>query len=108
LATTSSRELTEYRALYELEPWGEDRDDWRVGQLTALVSNLFREKGAKPRPAGDFMWVTLTAAKPKQSGQEILDHLRAVAIPKRVVVQEREKKKAKLEKLAKQRKEGKD
>jgi hypothetical protein len=96
--------------LYELDPWGTDRDDWRIGQLTALVSNLFREKGSQPKPAGAFMWVTLTTPKPKQTGQEILDQLRTIAVPKRIAEREKKERQAKLaeRKRRKEERKGKD
>jgi hypothetical protein len=55
LATTSSRELCEYMALYELDPWGEERADMRAGIVAATVANVFRGKNTKPLTPSDFM-----------------------------------------------------
>ena len=46
--------LEEWRAFARLEPFGDQRADLRVGQLTALVANAMREKGTKPYSWADF------------------------------------------------------
>jgi len=50
LRTVSSRELTEWRALYRLEPFGTVRDDWRTGQLCSVLANLQRDPKKRPQP----------------------------------------------------------
>ena len=51
LARISSRELSEWMAYYELEPWGEERADLRAGIIASAMANVW---GAKTKPA-DFM-----------------------------------------------------
>lgn len=51
----SSREFAEWQLYYQKEPWGEERADLRVAQLTALTANINRAKGQKPFQAIDFM-----------------------------------------------------
>lgn len=46
----SSRELSEWMAYYNLEPWGEAEMDLRFGVLCALTANIHRAPG---RPAAD-------------------------------------------------------
>ncbi len=44
-------------AYYELEPFGEQRDDLRTAQLMTLQANIHRDTKKQPRPfqAADFM-----------------------------------------------------
>lgn len=48
--------LEEWRAFARLEPFGDDRADFRVGQLTAIVANATRVKGSKERTWLDFAY----------------------------------------------------
>jgi len=41
--------------LYNLEPWGEFRADYRMGIQMASIYNMFRGKDSKPLNAMDFM-----------------------------------------------------
>lgn len=52
LASMSSRELSEWMAYYELEPFGEGRADLRAGTVAAVVARSAGSKSAKP---SDFM-----------------------------------------------------
>lgn len=49
-------ELRQWQAYAALHPIGPARDDWRVAQLTALMFNINRGKGAAPARINDFMW----------------------------------------------------
>jgi hypothetical protein len=55
LLSISARELAEWRAYYELEPWDEMRGDLRNAMLMALLANINRKKGAQPFRPSDFM-----------------------------------------------------
>jgi hypothetical protein len=57
LSGISSRELSEWRAYYELEPFGEERSDLRSGTIAAVVANTARDPKKRRRPykASDFM-----------------------------------------------------
>lgn len=46
----SSRELTEWMAYYQLEPWGEERADLRAGIIAATVANAARDPKKRRRP----------------------------------------------------------
>lgn len=54
LTRVSSRELTEWMAYYELEPFGEERADLRAGIIASTVANVNRAKGKAYQPQ-DFM-----------------------------------------------------
>lgn len=51
-----AREMQEWLAFYGLEPFGAERDDWRSAQLTTIVANALRGKGARSFRMADFMW----------------------------------------------------
>ena len=50
----NSREFAEWRAFFELEPWGEERADLRAGIIASTIANVNRSKGKAFSP-GDFM-----------------------------------------------------
>jgi hypothetical protein len=57
LARIDSAELTEWRAFYELEPFGDLIADQRHGIATAVLANVNRDSKRKPDPyvAADFI-----------------------------------------------------
>lgn len=57
LARISSRELGEWMAYYELEPFGEPRADLRAGIVASTVANTARDARRRARPfkPQDFM-----------------------------------------------------
>lgn len=68
-----SAEFVEWLAVYELEPFGEERADFRAGIIASTVANSVSKRHFSPR---DFMpkWDRQVAAKPQQS----LDQQRAI------------------------------
>lgn len=64
---------------YELEPWGEERADLRIGTLAAATVNLHLKKGAKPFRAPDFMPYLGSKPEAAASAAEIKSVLRSVA-----------------------------
>lgn len=55
LCEISSEQLSEWMAYSRLEPWGEERDDLRMGIIASTIANVYREKGKKPFKPQDFM-----------------------------------------------------
>lgn len=57
LEDTTSAELTEWAAFYEMEPFGPERGDLQAGIVAATVANVNRDpkKQKKPYNAQDFM-----------------------------------------------------
>lgn len=55
LGEISSRQFAEWMAYSRLEPWGEDRDDLRMGIVASVIANSNRGKGKKPYKPQDFM-----------------------------------------------------
>lgn len=50
LRETTSAELTEWRAYYQLEPWGSLMDDRRHGIATSVLANVNRDAKRTPNP----------------------------------------------------------
>lgn len=50
-------EFLEWRAWYEMEPRGEERDDWRSALQSAVLANVHRNTKKKKTPFGpkDFL-----------------------------------------------------
>lgn len=54
LCRITARELVEWMAYYELEPWGEERADLRAAIVASTIANIFRGKRAAYK-VEDFM-----------------------------------------------------
>jgi hypothetical protein len=44
----TTRQLTEWRAYADLEPFDEEREDYRAASIVHAIRNAFRKKGAPP------------------------------------------------------------
>ena len=66
----NSREFAEWRAFFELEPWGEERADLRAGIIASTIANVNRSKGKAFSP-GDFMPEFDKPARTQQTPQEM-------------------------------------
>lgn len=57
LSRISSRELAEWMAFYQLEPWGAETEDWRTGLVASTIANVNRDQKRRRRPyePQDFM-----------------------------------------------------
>lgn len=56
LAGMSSRQMAEWRAFWQVEPFGVFRDDWRFACLLAMLANMFRDgKNSPPVGPQEFM-----------------------------------------------------
>lgn len=51
----SAREFAEYIAFWQLEPWGEEREDYRSALICAVLANVWRPKGSRDYRPEDFM-----------------------------------------------------
>lgn len=76
LATISSAELTKWMAYYAVSPFGEDRADYRVAQLTALTANQARDPKTPSFSPADFMPYVQQQTKP--SGKGLFKKIKAV------------------------------
>jgi hypothetical protein len=55
LAEMTSAQFAEWLAYSRIEPWGEEREDLRIGIIASMIANMFREKGKKPAQPSDFI-----------------------------------------------------
>lgn len=83
LSRVSSHELTEWMAYYGLEPWGEEREDYRAGVQVSTLANIHRDKEKRPQPFGpwDFFQRPGTPpedAQPRQHWQGMLAAVRMI------------------------------
>lgn len=84
LATTSSEELTDWRAFDSVEPIGDGRLDLGFGVVAATVANyagMARKSGSDPASPKDFMPL-LPKKTQSQSQQELRTMLMAM-VPKK-------------------------
>ena len=51
----TSLQFAEWMAYSRLEPWGEERDDLRMGIVASTIANVYRKEGKKPFKPADFM-----------------------------------------------------
>ena len=63
LETLTWKQLLDWLIYYELEPFGEERADYRIGQLTAAVHNALRRSGGRTWKASDFLLGTPVKAE---------------------------------------------
>ena len=55
LSEISSAQYAEWLAYSKLEPWGEERDDLRMGIVASTIANVNRGKGQKAFTPDQFM-----------------------------------------------------
>ena len=55
LSEISSTQFAEWIAYARIEPWGEERDDLRMGIIASTLANIHKPKGRKPYKPQDFM-----------------------------------------------------
>jgi len=75
LERVSSRTLGEWRAFAQLEPFGDQRADLRMGQLTAIVANAMRAKGSKAYDWTDFAYGN-SKRKRATTDDDMLDYVK--------------------------------
>ncbi len=74
LARIDARELAEWQAYFRLEPFGEERADWRQAQTTAMLANVNLAKNAKPIDPSLFIF----GHEPPKQETSLADQIRAV------------------------------
>ena len=69
----SSKEISEWGIYFSLEPWGEERQDMKFGQLCALIANAVTGKKGRTFKPEDFLLKTKADEKP--AWQEMLTQI---------------------------------
>ena len=67
----NSRQYSEWRAYYEVEPWGEERADLRSAIIACTIANVNRAKGKAFKPS-DFMPEFNKPIKERQTQAEMI------------------------------------
>lgn len=72
LARIDSRELSEWMAYYQLEPWGTETEDLRTGLVTSAIYNVNRDpkKNRRPFSPEDFVPKRVTEPREEQTWEE--------------------------------------
>jgi hypothetical protein len=78
----TAREFDQWAAYYETSPWGPDRDNWHSAQISAILANVYRPKGAQERKPKDFMYESKNDRDSRETMQT-LAALKAMAKPKK-------------------------
>jgi flagellar basal body rod protein FlgC len=70
----SSRELSEWMAFYQVEPWGTEPADMRAGIVASTIANVNRDpkKQRKPYHPSDFVVTWGAREKPEQTAEDQL------------------------------------
>lgn len=75
------RDLQEWRAYADLEPFDEERDDLRAASIVTALYNIFtRKKGDKPHAITEFVLPfgdQTPAAPPKQTKAQTVEQIKA-------------------------------
>jgi len=53
----TSQEITEWKAFYELEPWGEGENWLRAGSQMSLMANIYRNPKVRSDPFTPFDFI---------------------------------------------------
>ena len=75
LQTVDAKELAEWRAFYNIEPFGEEREDLRAAMVCTVLANINRGKGRPPYRLDDFM---LKFDKPEQTTEQMKEILKQI------------------------------
>jgi hypothetical protein len=75
MESISYQEFIGWVQFYEEEPFGEFREDWRMGQIASTIANTAPHKrGRKTYKPKDFMWKK--PKKTKQSLREMFEEIK--------------------------------
>jgi hypothetical protein len=78
LGRMTSTQMAEWTAYFNLDPWGEERADLRMGILASLIHNMAGRVSKGNKRAADFMPKFNTEPK-RQTAKEMLNTLKAMA-----------------------------
>lgn len=73
LSRVSSRELAEWMAFFELEPWGTEVEDWRAGLIASTVANANRDQKRRRRPYEPQDFMPRRDVRPKETEEQSVE-----------------------------------
>jgi hypothetical protein len=71
-----AKELMEWRAFYNIEPFGEEREDLRMAMVCCTLANIHRGKNTPPYRLSDFL--LRFDPKPQQTEEEMKAILKSI------------------------------
>lgn len=76
----SAEMFAEWAAYYSLEPWGEERADWRAGNIARVMAETHRnpDKRSTPFTVDDFVPVFDAPEVEKQPWEVLLNKVRLI------------------------------
>lgn len=80
LQRLNARQLAEWEAYYQLEPHGEQRQDWQMARICQILANVNRDSKKTPTPYSekDFLFDFIGAEKKPQTADEMKSILRGM------------------------------
>jgi Protein of unknown function (DUF4035) len=78
----SVRELDDWAAYWQVEPWGPWRDNVHAGLIASVVANVNRRSGSRAFSYVDFMLADRDPAAEKAKAANIVSFFRRAAKPK--------------------------
>lgn len=75
LRELTAKQLLEWRAYDELDPFGEERDDYRAASIREMVFNMSGKESKNARPMKDFLipWEPESPEEAKERQQKELE-----------------------------------
>jgi hypothetical protein len=77
LEQISYEQFLEWRAFDELDPFGEERMDYRIADVVATLVNIHRPHNRSPYPLSQFLMLFGDAVRPTQQ-QQSWEQMKAV------------------------------
>jgi hypothetical protein len=71
MAHMSAHEYAEWIAFSRIEPWGEERADYRAALICKVLADINTPKGKQPMKLTDFL-LKFDQEKPTQSTEEMI------------------------------------
>jgi uncharacterized protein DUF4035 len=76
----TTRQFCEWRAYYDLEPFGEERADYRSAQVVATLLNVHRKRGSPLVKLAECLLKFGSAALPRTQAESVAQIQRAMEI----------------------------
>jgi hypothetical protein len=79
----SARELDDWAAYWQVEPWGPFRDNLHAGLIASVIANVYRRKGSRAFTWVDFLLQERDPEAEKAKAANIVSFFRRAAKPKK-------------------------
>lgn len=75
LKEIDSQDITEYKAYYQIEPFGSEQDFLQAGIISSVIANVNRSKNSQPFKASDFIPSSFKAKIPKKQSAKDMKYI---------------------------------